>query len=377
MMLPRYYDTLEAYIKTQKVLVIQGPRQVGKTTLLTQYLNRTKLRCRFDSGDNIRIHHILGSRDFTQIKEYAEGYDLIAIDEAQQVPQIGMALKILVDQVPGIIVIVTGSSSFELSHQVGEPLTGRKRTLILYPLAQMELKKLYNPSELRERLEEYLIFGSYPEVLMVDSIKEKIRILEELVNSYLLRDILTIEKVKGSKVLLDLLTLLAFQVGNLVSLNELATRLHINVRTVERYLDLLEKSYVIIGQSGLSRNRRNEISKKKKYYFLDNGIRNGIILQFNPLSLRQDIGALWENFLFIERMKMRSYTELYRNAFFWRTHNDREIDYIEEGDGALDGYEFKWSDRTVYPPAEWSTSYPGASFKVVSVQNYLDFIMPA
>jgi uncharacterized protein len=378
MILPRYYNNLEAYLKTQKVLVLYGPRQVGKTTLLKQFLGRTSLHYRLDSGDNIRVHHILGSRDFSQIKEYAEGYELIVIDEAQQIPHIGDALKILVDQVPGITIIVTGSSTFELARQVGEPLTGRKRTLTLYPMAQLELRMLHNNSELREKLEEYLIFGSYPEILTASSQKEQIRVLEELVSSFLLKDILTLEKVKGSKVILDLLALLAFQVGNLVSHNELASQLHINVRTVERYLDLLEKSFVIITLGSLSRNLRNEISKKKKYYFLDNGIRNAVIQQFNPFNLRQDRGALWENFLFMERLKMRSYIELYRNVYFWRTHEGREIDYVEEGGGALKGYEFKWSkkkERLTAPPG-WMENYPGAVFQVVTPRDYIEFVAP-
>ncbi|MCH9703975.1 MAG: AAA family ATPase, partial [Chlamydiae bacterium] len=244
-MLARYFDNLESYLRPGHVLIIFGPRQVGKTTLLEAFLKRYSKRYKLDSGDNIRTQNLLGSQDFDQILGYAEGYDLIALDEAQQIPNIGMALKILVDQRPDLTVIATGSSSFDLAQSVGEPLTGRKKTLTLYPLAQIELLNSYNQLELKERLEDFLLFGGYPDIYLAPTKQEKISRLTELVDSYLLKDILSLEKIKSSKVLLQLVQLLAFQVGQLVSHNELATKLRLDVKTVARYLDLLEKAFVI------------------------------------------------------------------------------------------------------------------------------------
>lgn len=375
MFIPRIYD-IEKLLKPQKALVIYGPRRVGKTTLLQNYLKNTPLKYKLDTGDNIRTQQILGSQDFSQILEYAQGYELIAIDEAQQIPNIGMGLKIIVDQIPNIEVVVTGSSSFDLSHQVGEPLTGRKTTVTLFPVSQLELQEEYNKHELKEKLSEFLIFGSYPEVLTAKTRQEKIKIIEEIVNSYLLKDVLSLEKVKGSKVLLDLLKLLAFQLGSEVSLNELSLQLGIDVKTVARYLDLLEKSFVIISLSGYSRNLRSEVTSKNKYFFLDNGIRNGIIAQFNGLDMRDDVGKLWENFIVVERLKKRSYKGIYGNAYFWRTYSQQEIDLVEDRDGKLFGYECKWSQRKrIIAPEEWKSSYPKADFKVITPQNYLDFII--
>ena len=374
-MLKRYYEKLEKFIKPKQVLIIYGPRQVGKTTLLTHFLNQTKLKYKLDSGDNIRTCNLLGSQDFEKILPYAAGYDLIAIDEAQQIPNIGIALKILVDQVPHLSVIVTGSSSFDLSQSVREPLTGRKSTLTLYPLAQMELLEKYNKHELKEKMEEFLLFGGYPKVLTTKKREEKISILNELVDSYLLKDILALEKIKKSEILLNLVKLLAFQIGQLVSHNELATQLHIDIKTVSKYLDLLEKSFVICKLSGFSRNLRKEISSKHKYYFFDLGIRNAVIAQFNPLESRNDIGQLWENFIFIERLKKDSYTKFYGNRYFWRTYEGQEIDFIEEIENKLFAFEAKWSTtKKVKAPANWVENYSNSIFKVITPNNYLEHI---
>lgn len=374
-MLPRIYDDLEKFLKSGKVLIIYGPRRVGKTTILKNYLKKTKFKFKLDTGDNIRVGHILSSRDFNEILPYAEGYELIAIDEAQQIENIGMGLKIIVDQIPGIRIIATGSSSFDLSNRVGEPLTGRKNTIILYPVSQLELLSIHNKFDLKQRLEEFLVFGSYPEVVIAKTRQEKIKVIEEIVNSYLLKDILSLEKVKGSKVLLDLLKLLAFQVGSEVSLNELASNLGIDVKTVGRYLDLLEKSFVITKIGGLSRNLRSEVTSKAKYFFLDNGIRNGVILQFQGLDSRDDKGRLWENFIVIERMKKRSYKNILASVYFWRTYEGAEIDLVEEKEGKFFGFECKWSvKKKIKPPKEWLKTYPQAEFKVITPDNYLDFI---
>jgi len=373
-MLRRYYQ-IESLIKKNRVLIIYGPRRVGKTTILTEFLKNTKLKYRLDSGDNIRVQHILSSQDFRLIKEYAEGYDLIAIDEAQEIPNIGMGLKILVDQIPGLYVIATGSSSFNISQNTGEPLTGRKDTITLFPLAQIELAFEYSKFDLKEFLDEYLIFGSYPDVILAKTKNEKIKILKELVDSYLLKDILAHEHIKGSNVLLNLLKLLSFQIGNLVSLNELATQLNIDVKTVNRYLDILQKSFVIHKLNGFSKNLRNEVTSKSKYYFLDNGIRNAIISQFNDFNNRNDFGQLFENFLIIERIKKHSYQNFYGEHYFWRNYLGKEIDLIEIENNIINAFEIKTSNKNVYIPQEFINSYPKTKFEIVKDDNYLQFIL--
>ncbi len=372
-MIERAYD-LKNLIQPGRVLVIYGPRRVGKTTLLNSFLNGTKLKHKLDSGDNIRTQDVLSSRDFTRITEYASGYDLIAIDEAQQIPGIGMGLKIIVDQLSDIIVIATGSSSFELAGAIGEPLTGRKKTITLYPVAQMELSSLFNRYELKDRLEDFLVFGSYPEIVTARGRKDKIAILDEIVNSYLLKDVFALERIKGSRVLLDLLKLIAFQVGSQVSWNELAIQLKIDVKTVGRYLDILEKAFVIKRIGGFSRNLRKEVVSKAKYYFLDNGIRNAVISQFNPLDSRNDTGALWENFIVAERIKKCAYQDIYGSFYFWRTYDGQELDLVEEREGKLFGYEIKWSKEKVKTPKDWGKTYKEAEYAVINKGNYLDFI---
>ena len=287
-----------------------------------------------------------------------------------------MGLKIIVDQLPGVRVIVTGSSSFELAGQIGEPLTGRKRTLTLYPLSQSELLSIHNRFELKERLEDFLIYGTYPEVVLSSTQKEKIEVIAEITNSYLVKDILAFDRVKNSKILLDLLKLLAFQVGSEVSLTEIGTQLGVDYKTIQRYLDLLEKAFVIIRLGGFSRNLRNEVTNKAKYYFMDNGIRNALIAQFNSVDRRNDIGQLWENFIFIERLKHRTYRSMYANLYFWRTYDQQEIDMVEERDGNLHGYEAKWSaGRTIHAPRNWSSGYPEAKYEVITPENYQKFVM--
>ncbi len=377
-MIKRIYEPLDAHLHPNKVLVIYGPRRVGKTTLLRNLLATTSLKYKLDSGDNVRTQNLLSSQDFSQILPYIEGYQLLAIDEAQEIPNIGKALKIIVDQVPDIRVVVTGSSSFELAGQIGEPLTGRRRTLILYPIAQTELLATYNRYELRENLAAFLIFGSYPEVIQATTQQEKIEIITEIAQSYLLKDILAFDRVKNSRTLFDLLRLLAFQIGSEVSHNELAGHLGIDAKTVQRYLDLLEKAFVIIRLGGYSRNLRKEVTTKAKYYFFDTGLRNALIAQFNPLDQRNDIGYLWENFVFIERLKYRTYFGRPANVYFWRTYDQQEIDLVEERDGKLFGYECKWSPkRQIGPPSSWVTTYPEAEFTVITPENYLNFILPA
>lgn len=374
-MIKRVYN-LKDLIQKQKVLIIYGPRRAGKTTLLSNFLSKTSLKYKLDSGDNIRTRQIFESQDFDKIIPYATSYDLIAIDEAQQIPNIGMGLKILIDQVPGLAIIATGSSSFDLSQKLGEPLTGRKHTIILYPFSQSELLEKYNRFELKEKLEEFLIFGSYPDVVLAKNREEKIKILNELADSYLLKDVLSLERIKGAKQLIDLLKLIAFQIGSEVSLHELATQVKLDVKTVDRYLDILEKAFVIKRIGGFSRNLRKEISSKCKYYFLDNGVRNAVISQFNFLSDRNDIGALFENFIASERIKNNSYKSIFSPIYFWRTYDGQEVDLVEEYSGKLFGFEIKWSENAkIKIPKDWKKAYPNAEYSFINKENYLDFIL--
>jgi len=375
-MIPRIYQNLEEYLEPGKVLVLYGPRQVGKTTLLEHFLSRVSLKYRLDTGDDMRIKDLFLSRSLDKLLDYAGGYELVAIDEAQKVLYIGEGLKMLVDKRPSLKIIVTGSSSFSLSGQIGEPLTGRKNTLVLFPISLLELRGIYNNYELEKKLEDFLVFGLYPEVLTAEDKKKRIRRIEEIAHSYLFKDILEMERIKNPRILTDLLRLLAFQIGKEVSFHELASSLSVDSKTIAKYIDLLEKTFIIFNVRGFSRNLRKEITKKSKYYFYDNGIRNALIANFNPLELRNDAGILWENFVFIERMKKRNYKFMVSNVYFWRTWQKEEVDMVEERGGKLFGYEFKWSTKkkTLKPPRNWKESYPEASFEVITPDNYIDFI---
>lgn len=376
MKIPRTYSDIKRFLQPNKVLALFGPRRVGKTTLITDFLATYNEKYRLESGDDIRAREIFGSEDLTLLKEYTRGYGLIVIDEAQRIPKIGWGLKLLVDHIPGIRVIATGSSSFELAGQIGEPLTGRKHTMTLFPVSQLELLKHHNGNrhDISRLLSERLVFGSYPEIVIAKNNEERRNILEEIVGSYLLKDILELDRIRNTKTLSDLLRLIALQIGNEVSLNELASALGIDKKTVARYLDLLEKSFVLYNLRGYSRNLRKEVTKKSKYYFYDTGIRNAVISNFNDLYRRDDVGALWENFMIIERVKTRAYKNISANDYFWRTWDKQEIDLVEERGGKLFGYEFKWQKHKVREPRAWRETYPTASYEVITAENYLDIL---
>lgn len=375
-MIPRTYEPLETHLAPNRVLVIYGPRRVGKTTLLQRYLTSTKWKYKSAVGDDLPTQQLLSARDVSHIQEYLEGYELFAIDEAQYVPDIGHALKIIVDQVPNIRVIATGSSSFELAGQIGEPLTGRKRTLTLFPISQTELLTRFNRYELKKDIEERLIFGAYPQVITARTRKDRIEVVNEIANSYLLKDIFTFERVRGSRAIWDLLKLLAFQIGSEVSQNELSRNLGIDVKTVGRYLDLLEKAFVLYRLDGYSRNLRSEVTRHSKYFFYDNGIRNAVISQFNRIDQRDDVGALWENFIVMERIKFLTHTSGRANLYFWRTYSKQELDLVEERGKQLEGYEFKWSPhKTLKVPPAWAKTYPRASYRVITLDNYQELVL--
>ncbi len=373
--LPRYFDTkIQQLLKPGKVLVLYGPRQVGKTTLIENFLSHTKYRYRLDTGEDIRFRQVLSSESLQQIKEYAAGYELVVIDEAQKIPNVGTGLKLLVDHCKDLRVIATGSASFDLSNRIGEPLTGRKTTKLLFPISQLELATRWNSYELKSQLSDYLIFGSYPEVLTTTTKSEKIEYLHELAGAYLLKDVLELESVKNPKALLNLLKLLAFQIGRDVSLSELGAGLGIDYKTVARYLDLLEMTFVIKRISGFSRNLRKEVSKNDRYYFIDNGIRNTVISNFNNLELRNDVGQLWENFIMLERIKRNTYLNDFRNIYYWRTYDKKEIDLIEEKDASLYAYEFKFSKKRTKQPIEFLQTYENSTFASIHQENYVNFV---
>lgn len=366
-------ERLKSTLAPGKVVVIYGARRVGKTTLIKRFLDNEK-RALLVSGEDIFTQKELSSSSIDQLEAFIGDHDLLIIDEAQHVPNIGQNLKLIVDHLPHVRVIATGSSTFDLTKQVGEPLTGRKYTLKMYPLSQIELNQIETLDKTKAHLESRLIFGCYPEIVTMKGDDLNREYLHELVSSYLLKDILAYEGITKSKKLIDLLILLAFQIGKEVSHSELATKLGMNKKTVERYLDLLEQVFVIVNIRGFSRNLRNEVTKTSKYYFCDNGIRNALINNFNPLSRRDDLGMLWENYLVMERLKKQEYTRLWSNNYFWRTYDQKEIDWIEEREGNLFGYEFKSGKAIVPAPKLWTKTYPKSNFECINQENYLSFI---
>jgi predicted AAA+ superfamily ATPase len=364
------------YLWPNKVLLILGPRRVGKTHLLRKVLAQLSQEKVLQlNGEDMATEEVLKHRTVENYKRLLSNYTLLVIDEAQKIPEIGLILKLIVDEISGLKILVTGSSMFDLNNKLGEPLTGRKITLQLFPFAQQEYMQIENLVQTKSNLEERLIFGAYPELLHLGSTKEKTNYLNELVSDYLLKDILTLDGLRNSSKMLDLLKLIAFQLGKEVSLEELGKQLGLSKNTVERYLDLLSKVFVVYKLSGFSRNLRSEVVKSAKWYFYDNGIRNALIANFSNLSMRTDVGELWENYCFSERLKYQHYQQIQTSNYFWRTYQQQEIDWIEDRDGNLFGYELKWNtQKAVKPPKTWSNAYPNAQFVVITPDNYLDWI---
>lgn len=371
-------ELIKKKLEPGKVVLLYGPRRVGKTFLLTQLQEQLKNqeKIAYFAGDRAIVQKTLSSLNPEAMRQFiGQETTLLIVDEAQKIPQIGDNLKLLVDSYPKLKIIASGSASLSLAQKVGEPLTGRKKTLLLYPISAKEIIQTKNQGFYLETLEERLIFGSYPEVFQKGSWTEKQEYLLELVDSYLFKDILELEQLKHSKKLVDLLTLIAFQIGQEVSLSELGNRLDFHKDTVARYLDLLEKAFILVNIRGFSRNLRKEISKTSRYYFWDNGIRNAVINQFNPLNQRNDLGQLWENYLIIERLKKQSYEQIFSRNFFWRTYSQAEIDWVEEREGKLFGFEIKWSPRKkIKPPKDWLKTYDNASWQLITQENFLEFI---
>lgn len=374
MWIPRFYESQKDFLQSGKVNLVYGPRRSGKTTLIVKMLDNLSGKIYKGSGDDILLRSVLSSENTSRILSAMRNYDVIFIDEAQRIKNIGWGLKILVDNLPESLIIATGSSSFSLSVQVGEPLTGRSNSNLLFPISIGELLAVKGGMKVIQELESYLIYGMHPEVLSGNSDFEKSNYLNELRNSYLMKDILEMENLKNSDMLFDLLRLLSFQIGNEVSLNELANNIGIAKQTVARYLDLLEKSFIIKKISGFSKNLRKEVTKTHRYYFFDNGIRNSIINNFNSLDQRVDVGMLWENFIVMERLKKQHYKKIFSNNYFWRTYDQKEVDFVEEREGMLFGYEFKWNPKKNKIQKEWLKTYPNASFETIHKDNFLPWL---
>ena len=356
-----------------KAIIVVGPRQVGKTTLLKMLANEYDRKVLVWNCDEPDVRRKLTDPTSTMLGNETAGYDIVFIDEAQRVQNIGITLKLLIDNYPGKQVVVTGSSAIELSNSINEPLTGRKYEYVLFPFSVEELVKENGKQEERRLLERRLIYGAYPEV--VNNPGDERETLTSLVSSYLYKDIFAFQDVRKPEIIEQLLQALALQVGSEVSFNELGRLLGLNSVTVQRYIDLLEKSYVIFHLRSFCRNVRSELKKSRKIYFCDNGVRNALIGDYKPLALRTDTGALWENYLISERMKHNAYNAFYGKSYFWRTQQQQEVDYIEDYDGVLHAYEFKWSG-TKQPRLTdtFMKNYPDHTFKVVNRDNYLDFI---
>ena len=374
--LPRNLEpVIEQAMVPQRVVLIFGARRVGKTILLESVLSRMKGKVMLLNGDDEDTIRLLEERSISNYSRLLKGIDILAIDEAQQIPDIGNKLKLIVDTFKTIKVIATGSSSFDLLNKSGEPLVGRAHQFFLTPFSQVELGREENLLETRRSLPDRLIYGAYPDVVKMDSNKERQNYLEQMADAYLLKDILELDGIRNSAKLVSLIRLVAHQVGQEVSYDELGKQTGLSRNTVIRYLDLLSKVYIIYSLSGFSGNMRKEVTKSRKWYFYDNGIRNVLTGNFKPEALRSDMGALWETYMISERIKNSLNQNGLEKFNFWRTYYQQEIDLIEtHTDGSLRAYEFKWGKKSPRIPKGFATSYPGASFQVVNPGNYHDFL---
>ena len=367
-------DIILKKLKPNKVVIVFGARRVGKTLLVKEILAKVNEPVLILNGEDINVHDKLAIRSVENYKQILGTYKLLYIDEAQKIPEIGEKLKLMIDEIDGLKIIISGSSSFDIHKDAGEPLTGRKYTFNLYTFSENEYNQIENSISKIDRLSERLVFGNYPELLHLPDRDDKIDYLNEMISSYLLKDILVYEHIKNSQKIFNLLRLVAFQIGGEVSLQELGKQLGISKNTVEKYLDLLNKVFILHKVEGFSRNLRKEITKNSRWYFLDNGIRNAVIANFNPVHARNDIGSLWENYMISERLKYQSYKRISSNNYFWRTYEQQEIDWVEERDGSLFGYEFKWKEDKVKIPTQWKSAYSGASFELINVNNFNEWL---
>lgn len=362
-------------MQPNKVMLLMGARRVGKTVLIREICKKFDGNYLFLNGEDHDTHLLLERKTIANYRYIVGNNNLLVIDEAQNIPDIGAKLKLIVDDIPGIRIIASGSSSFDLLNKSGEPLVGRSTTFYLYPFSQQELIVEENSLQTRQNLEKRVIYGAYPEVVTMSSDKKVQEYLIEMVNAYLLKDILMIDGLRSAGKIGNLLKLIAFQVGSEVSYDELGRQLGMSKNTVEKYLDLLSKVFVIFRLGGFSRNLRKEVTKTGKWYFWDLGVRNAIIGNFSPLAVRSDIGLLWENYLISERLKRNNNQMGFSHYYFWRTYDEQEIDLIEEDNQSLTAFEFKWKEKAVRPPVAFANSYPDSIFSTVHQSNYLDFVL--
>ncbi|MGO4906089.1 ATP-binding protein [Flavobacterium sp. W20_MBD1_R3] len=360
---------IKSNIDKGKVIVLIGPRQVGKTTLVNSLLKDIPFL--FLDGDDAVVSDTLANANTETLKNIIGNYKYVFIDEVQRIPNIGLKLKIIVDQIKNVQVIVSGSSAFDINHVTQEPLTGRKFEYRLYPISWSEFESNVGFIKAQQQLELRLLYGMYPDV--INNFGNEYEILKNLVSSYLYKDVLSLAGIRKSEVLEKILQALAFQVGSEVSYNEIAQLVGVDKNTVNNYIDLLEKAFVIFRLNSFSKNVRNEIKANRKIYFYDNGVRNMLIGNFNSLEFRQDKGALWENFLVSERLKQLSYTQSLSKPYFWRTTQQQEIDYIETNADAVSAFEFKWSSNNkIKLPKSFQEAYQ-PSFLVISKENFREF----
>ena len=356
-----------------KAIIIMGPRQVGKTTLLRTLFHNTD-KVLLLNGDELDVRQMFENVSSTHLKAIIGNNNVVVIDEAQRINDIGLRLKLITDQLPNVQLVATGSSSFDLANKVNEPLTGRKWEYKMYPLSFAEMVAHHGLLEEKRLLPHRLVYGYYPEVVMNQGDEKEI--LKQLSDSYLYKDVLMWEQIKKPDKLLTLLRALAFQVGSQVSFNEIGQICSLDSKTIEKYVSLLEQTFVIFRLGSFSRNLRNELKSSRKIYFYDNGIRNALIANFSQIENRSDTGALWENFLISERLKKISYNNIWCNTWFWRTQSQKEIDYIEEGDGQLSAYEFKWNAKAKYrKPKQFTDNYPDSNFTIVTPENADEFLL--
>jgi len=370
MILRELHAEITKVIGKGKAIIVYGPRQVGKTTLLKSLLENHKFL--FLNGDDKTIVNALSEASTYNIKRIIGNFEYVFIDEAQKIPNIGNTLKIITDQMPEVQLFVSGSSSLEINQATQESLTGRKFEFEMFPISWNEFENQVGYIESENQLEHRLIFGMYPDVITNSNLEHQI--LQNLSKSYLYQDILALTGIRKPEVLDRLLVALALQIGSEVSFNELAQLLQIDKGTVLKYIDLLEKSFIIFTLPSFSRNLRNEIKNNRKIYFYDNGIRNAILNNFNSLDTRQDKGALWENFLISERKKSNAYTQKYCRSFFWRTQTQQKIDYIEEYVGQIHSWEFKWiQNKRVHTPLKFTETYNSIP-TIIDRKNFREFI---
>ncbi|MDR2579505.1 MAG: ATP-binding protein [Fibromonadaceae bacterium] len=362
-------------LKPQKAALIFGARRTGKTVIMRQIIKQWKSQVLFLNGDDYDAQKLLENRSIANYRRLLNGINLLAIDEAQNIPDIGLKIKLILDEIPSVCVLASGSSSFDLQNQTGEPLVGRSKIFRLAPFSQKEISAMETALETRQNLEERLVYGAYPEVVIMKNLNEKADYLREIVQAYLLRDILSIDGLKNASKIRDLLRLIAFQLGNEVSLDELGKQLGMSKNTVEKYLDLLSKSFVLFRLGAYSRNLRKEIVKAGKWYFYDTGIRNALIGNFKSV-LKTDIGALWESYIVAERLKDCWNSCFAKNFYFWRTYDKQEIDLLEESgeSGEIRAFEIKWKPQKSKLPIAFANAYKQIEFNEINKENYLEFV---